>query len=73
MAQRPPHGRWRMPSPIRPNSREYVANVLESRARLQPQAPALSLTRRQDLLELEMPAPDLSLYHTPDASPESAQ
>jgi transposase len=54
-------------------SSEYIANVLESRARLQPQAAALSLTRRQDLLELEMPAPDLSLYRTPESSPESAQ
>jgi len=54
-------------------SSEYVANVLESRARLQPEPAALSLTRRQDLLELEMPAPDLSLYHTPESSPEAAQ
>jgi len=42
---------------------EYIANVLESRTRLLPEPAALQLTRRQDLLELDMPAPDLSLYH----------
>ena len=51
---------------------EYIANVLESRQRLLPEPAALQLTRRQDLLELEMPEPDLTLYqadigqeHTP--------
>jgi transposase len=41
---------------------EYIANVLESRTRLRPEPAALQLTRRRDLLELDMPAPDLSLY-----------
>ncbi|WP_373509340.1 IS21 family transposase [Thiocapsa sp.] len=41
---------------------EYIANVLESRTRLLPEPTALQLTRRADLLELDMPAPDLSLY-----------
>ena len=41
---------------------EYVANVLESRARLRPEPAALHLTRRQDLLELDLPEPDLSAY-----------
>jgi hypothetical protein len=45
---------------------EYIANLLESRARLRPEPAALQLTRRQDLLELEMPQPDLGLYRTPD-------
>jgi transposase len=49
---------------------EYIANVLESRARLQPAPAALQLTRRQDLLELEMPAPDLSLYQASDTPRE---
>jgi transposase len=44
---------------------EYIANLLESRARLRPEPAALQLTRRQDLLELEMPAPDLTPYQTP--------
>ena len=43
-------------------SGEYVANILEMRARETPAAGALHLTRRQDLLEIEIAAPDLSLY-----------
>lgn len=43
---------------------EYIANVLESRTRLRPEPAALQLTCRADLLELDMPAPDLSLYRT---------
>jgi hypothetical protein len=39
---------------------EYIANVLESRARLRPEPGALHLTRRQELLELDLPEPDLS-------------
>ena len=41
---------------------EYIANLLESRKRLVPEPGALHLTRRQDLLDLELPEPDLSLY-----------
>src|SRR5271167_3070654 len=42
---------------------EYIAHLLESRARLQPDAPSpLSLMRSADLLELELPEPDLSIY-----------
>ena len=41
---------------------EYIANLLESRQRLLPEPGALHLTRRQDLLELDMPEPDLSVY-----------
>jgi hypothetical protein len=40
----------------------YIANLLESRARQLPEPSALHLTRRQDLLELEVPEPNLSLY-----------
>jgi hypothetical protein len=47
---------------------EYIANLLESRQRLLPEPSALHLTRRQDLLDLEMPEPDLSAYE-PAASP----
>ena len=39
---------------------EYIANLLEQRARPAPEPGALHLTRQQDLLDL--PAPDLSLY-----------
>jgi transposase len=41
---------------------EYIANLLEQRARPSAQPGALHLTRQQDLLELDLPAPDLSLY-----------
>jgi len=41
---------------------EYIANILEQRER-QPIVPSpLHLTRRQDLLDLDLPQPDLSLY-----------
>jgi transposase len=43
---------------------EYIANILEQRERVLPQPGALHLTRRQDLLELEIPEPNLSIYDT---------
>jgi transposase len=42
---------------------EYIANLLEQRARKLPEPGALILTRRQDLLELEIDQPDMSLYN----------
>ncbi|WP_206171716.1 Mu transposase domain-containing protein [Thiorhodococcus mannitoliphagus] len=51
-------------------SGEYIANVLESRARLQPEPAALQLTRRQDLLKLQMPEADLSLYQATHKRPQ---
>lgn len=41
---------------------EYITNLLEARARKLPEASPLQLTRRQDLLELDIAPPDLSLY-----------
>lgn len=41
---------------------EYITNLLEARARALPEASPLQLTRRQDLLELDIAKPDLSLY-----------
>ena len=41
---------------------EYVANMLEMRLRTLPEPAALQLTRRSDLLDLELPEPDLSVY-----------
>ena len=41
---------------------EYLANILQQRQRPAEEPGALHLTRQQDLLELELPAPDLSLY-----------
>jgi transposase len=41
---------------------EYIANLLEQRSRPVVSPGALHLTRRQDLLELEVESADLSLY-----------
>jgi hypothetical protein len=45
-------------------SSEYIANILEQRARLKPEPGALHLTRREDLLDLTVEQPDLSIYQT---------
>ena len=50
---------------------EYIANLLEQRQRLLPEPGALHLTRRADLLELDLPEPNLNLYRT-DADPAPA-
>jgi hypothetical protein len=47
---------------------EYVANILEQRQRKLPEPGALHLTRAADLLELDLPEPDLSVYHSPSPS-----
>ena len=41
---------------------EYIANILEQRERVMPEPGALLLTRRQELLDLDLPEPDLSIY-----------
>jgi transposase len=41
---------------------EYIANLLEQRTRNLPEPGALHLTRRSDLLDLEVQHPDLSIY-----------
>lgn len=48
---------------------EYIANLLEQRRRFLPEPGALHLTRQSDLLALELPAPDLSLYEPKSAQP----
>jgi transposase len=51
-------------------SSEYIANLLEQRARFTPEASALHLTHREDLLEVRLEPPDLSIYHaTPHPEP----
>jgi hypothetical protein len=47
-------------------SSDYIANLLEQRARFTPQPSPLHLTRRQDLLELELAPADLSIYERPN-------
>lgn len=49
---------------------EYIANLLEQRQRLAAPPSPLHLTRRQDLLELDLPPADLSPY---DINPPSPQ
>lgn len=41
---------------------EYIANLLHQREQTPLQPSALHLTHRQDLLDLELPAPDLDIY-----------
>jgi transposase len=43
-------------------SSEYVANLLQQRARFHKQPAALHLTRREDLLDIRLEHPDLSVY-----------
>ena len=43
-------------------SAEYIANILVARRPIGQEPAALQLTRSADLLELELPAPDLSIY-----------
>ena len=43
-------------------SSEYIANLLDQRRRFLPEAGALHLTQQSDLLELDLPEPDLSHY-----------
>jgi hypothetical protein len=51
-------------------SSAYIANLLEQRARFTPEASALHLTHREDLLEVRLEPPDLSIYHaTPHPEP----
>jgi transposase len=47
---------------------EYIANILEQRARPTAQPGALHLTRRADLLDLELPPADLTPYE-PKSNP----
>ena len=47
---------------------EYITNLLEQRARFQQEPTALHLTRRQDLLDITLEHPDLSVYA--ERSPE---
>lgn len=41
---------------------DYIANILDCRARILPEPGALHLTRRADLLDISVDAPDLSIY-----------
>jgi transposase len=45
-------------------SSDYIANLVEQRVQFTPEASALHLTRRSDLLDVSLAPPDLSIYHT---------
>jgi transposase len=49
---------------------EYIANILQQRNPLADPPGALHLTHHQDLLDLEIPAPDLTAYEHPQTSHE---
>jgi len=51
-------------------SSDYIANILEQRARRLPDPGPLHLTRKQDLLDLHLPEPDLSVYDSEEHHPE---
>lgn len=51
-------------------SSQYIENILQQRARPHPQPGPLHLTRRSDLLELDLPSADLTPYdHDHDSDP----
>ena len=52
-------------------SAEYIEHILAARSRVLGPPAALQLTRRQDLLELEIPPPDLSIYGNDDAKTDT--
>jgi transposase len=54
---------------------DYITNLLEQRARFVPEASPLHLTRREDLLEIDLKPPDLSLYQPqfPNPSPPTQE
>jgi transposase len=49
---------------------DYIANLLEQRARFTPEASPLHLTRREDLLDIHLQPPDLSLYQDTTPTPD---
>jgi len=51
-------------------SAEYIANILETRARTLPEPGPLQLTRAHDLLDIDIPSPDLNIYDGGTRDPE---
>lgn len=52
---------------------DYILNLLQARARKLPEATPLQLTRRQDLLDIELPKPDLSIYEAKSHESQKAK
>ena len=51
-------------------SAEYITNILETRARALPEPGPLQLTRRHDLLDIDIAPPDLNAYEVNDHDPK---
>jgi transposase len=51
---------------LRAFSSEYIKNILEMRARILPEPGPLQLTRACDLLDIDIPPPDLNVYDDGD-------
>jgi len=51
-------------------SAEYITNILETRARALPEPGPLQLTRRHDLLDIDIAPPDLNAYGIDDHDAE---
>jgi transposase len=49
---------------------EYIANLLEQRSRCLPEPGALHLTRSEDLLDIDIEQPDLSIYERKSHDPK---
>jgi hypothetical protein len=54
-------------------SSDYIANILEQRERLTVQPGPLHLTRRQDLLDVELAPVDISIYDPRDTASTSVK
>jgi len=52
---------------------EYIANILEQRKHIPKEPGALHLTRRQDLLDMEIPEPNLSIYENDNDQEEESE
>ncbi len=52
-------------------SAEYIINLLEQRSRPLPEAGPLHLTRNEDLLDIELPEPDITIYQQKDPHNEN--
>jgi len=52
---------------------EYITNLLQQRQQPVSEPGALHLTRQADLLELDLPAPDLSVYDVPNPPDSPSQ
>jgi len=52
---------------------QYILNILHQRSRPKTEPGALHLTRREDLLEVDLPEPDLGPYHLDDLEEEEGK